>query len=99
MLTRLAQDTPEYAKTLSDLARRGDADLESVEPTVREIIHQVRERGDQALHEYSVRFDGRAPESFVTRDVRERILAARARWTQRPGSSTPRNWSTFTGSN
>lgn len=76
MLTRLDQDTPDYAKTLNGLARRGDADLESVEPAVREIIHQVRERGDQALHEYSVRFDGRSPESFVTRDVRERARGA-----------------------
>jgi histidinol dehydrogenase len=76
MLTRLDQDTPEYAKTLTDLARRGDADLERVEPAVREIITQVRERGDQALHEYSVRFDGRAPDAFVTREVRERGRAA-----------------------
>lgn len=76
MLTRLDQDTPEYAKTLDELARRGDADLERVEPTVREIIKQVRKRGDQALHEYSVRFDGRAPETFVTREVRERARGA-----------------------
>lgn len=72
MLTRLDQNTPEYGKTLTDLARRGDADLERVESVVREIVHGVRERGDQALYEYSVRFDGRAPEHFVTRDVRER---------------------------
>jgi histidinol dehydrogenase len=72
MLTRLDQNTPEYAKTLNELARRGDADLERVEHSVREIITGVRERGDQALYEYSVRYDGRAPEAFVTRDVRER---------------------------
>src|SRR5215471_18958392 len=76
MLTRLAQDTPEYGNTLRTLARRGDADLESVEPVVREIITQVRKRGDQALHEYSVRFDGRAPESFVVGDARERAKSA-----------------------
>jgi histidinol dehydrogenase len=50
--------------------------LERVEPACREIINGVRERGDQALYEYSVRFDGRAPETFVTRDVRERARGA-----------------------
>lgn len=72
MLTRLDQDTPEYTNTLRALSRRGDADLESVEPVVREIITQVRERGDQALHEYSLKFDGRVPDSFVVPDLHER---------------------------
>jgi histidinol dehydrogenase len=76
MLTRLDQDTPEYATTLRNLARRGDADLESVEPVVRDIIHQVRERGDQALSQFSLRFDGRVPESFVVHDWRERAKSA-----------------------
>src|SRR5688572_21776810 len=72
MLTRLTQDTPEYAETLPALPRRGAADLERVEPVVRDIIRQVRERGDGALREFTLRFDHREPKSFVVHDWRER---------------------------
>jgi histidinol dehydrogenase len=76
MLTRLDQDTPAYDTTLRELTRRGDADLERVEPVVREIIRDVRERGDQALREYTERFDHRSPEHIALTDWRERARGA-----------------------
>lgn len=40
------------------LLSRVQADLTSIEPTVRAIVDDVRERGDAALLEYTKRFDG-----------------------------------------
>jgi histidinol dehydrogenase len=54
--------TSGYDDALASLARRGDADLERVEPRVREILAAVRERGDDALVELTKRFEGRKPE-------------------------------------
>ena len=76
MLTRLDQGTNAYDATLRELTRRGDADLERVDPVVREIIQNVRERGDQALREYTERFDRREPEHFTLHDWRERARGA-----------------------
>jgi histidinol dehydrogenase len=78
MLTFYEQDDPRYAERLLELSRRGDADLERVEPAVREIIRKVREEGDSALREFSERFDRRAPESFVVHDWRERARGVSA---------------------
>ena len=45
-------------------ARTAAADLTLVEILVVEILKAVRERGDQAVREYSVKFDNAAPEAF-----------------------------------
>ena len=42
------------------LLARAASELEAVEPLVREIIGQVRQRGDDAVVEYTERFDGAA---------------------------------------
>lgn len=68
-------DDPSYEAELARLARRGDDDLESVEPQVREIIRKVRSEGDRALRELSLRFDKREPKDLVLRDFRERAAA------------------------
>jgi histidinol dehydrogenase len=78
MLTFYEQDDPRYATRLNELSRRGDADLERVEPAVREIIRRVREEGDSALREFTQRFDRRTLESFVVHDWRERARAVSA---------------------
>ncbi len=54
--------TARYDDALATLARRGDADLERVEPQVRQILAAVRERGDAALIELTERFEQRRPE-------------------------------------
>ncbi|MFW2388525.1 MAG: histidinol dehydrogenase [Polyangiales bacterium] len=65
MLTIYEQGQPGYDDTLASLSRRGDEDLARVEPDVRAILDAVRERGDEAVLEYTERFDGRRPESLV----------------------------------
>jgi histidinol dehydrogenase len=72
MFTVCEQAEPRYSELLAELARRGDADLERVEPVVREIIRDVRERGDVAMREYARKFDHHEPASLVLSDWRER---------------------------
>lgn len=48
-----------YGPALEALGRRGDADLERVEPAVREILKSVQERGDTAIREYAAQFEER----------------------------------------
>ncbi|MDQ3037696.1 MAG: histidinol dehydrogenase, partial [Myxococcota bacterium] len=48
-----------YDGALAALSRRGDSDLERVEPEVRAILRAVRERGDAALRELTQRFEQR----------------------------------------
>ncbi|MFK8002704.1 MAG: histidinol dehydrogenase [Polyangiales bacterium] len=61
-----------YETTVESLSRRGDADLERVEPAVREILSSVRERGDAAIRECAKRFEQRDVGDIVLRDWRER---------------------------
>jgi histidinol dehydrogenase len=64
MLAIHEQGRPGYEEALAALSRRGDEDLARVEPDVRAILAAVRERGDEAVLEYTERFDGRRPASL-----------------------------------
>lgn len=70
-LVRLGECSPEERERL---LRRSELDVASVMPSVREIVENVRARGDEALLEYTRRFDGielRAGEIRVSgREVR-----------------------------
>jgi histidinol dehydrogenase len=68
MLRICERGQPGYEETLASLSRRGDEDLARVEPDVRAILDAVRGRGDEAVLEYTERFDGRRPESLVLGD-------------------------------
>ncbi|MEU6407822.1 histidinol dehydrogenase [Microbispora sp. NPDC046933] len=53
------------------------ADLTSVRETVRDVIADIRTRGDAAVREYSQKFDNWSPESFRLSDERiDRIVAS-----------------------
>jgi histidinol dehydrogenase len=65
MLTIYERGKPGYEDTLASLSRRGDEDLARVEPDVRAILDAVRERGDDAVLDYTERFDGRRPKNLV----------------------------------
>lgn len=65
MLTLFTHDTIEYHSALVALAERGDDDLDRVTPAVKQIIDDVRARGDTALRELSLRFDGAVTEKTV----------------------------------
>ncbi len=46
------------------MRRREQQTKSSVTETVNEILSEVRERGDAAVRDYALRFDGRCPEAF-----------------------------------
>ncbi|MEC7526119.1 MAG: histidinol dehydrogenase [Myxococcota bacterium] len=70
--------TDAYDRALAVLAHRGDADLERVEPAVREILRAVKERGDDAVLELTEKFEQRRPEAVVVPDEVWRAEAAKA---------------------
>jgi len=67
-LRSATQGTIDYDQLLSRLARRGETDLDRVEPAVREILGAVRKEGDAALARYVTRFENRQPKAWLERD-------------------------------
>lgn len=57
MMRLLAFDDPRFEAALGAIVARGDALPDGVEAAVEEILETVRRRGDQALLEYTARFD------------------------------------------
>lgn len=53
-----------YEKTLESLSYRGDEDLARVEPAVKEILAEVKARGESAALDYTEKFDGRRPSAI-----------------------------------
>ncbi len=66
-LLRIVQND-ELEATVLSLARRGETDLERVEPRVREVIEAVRRDGDPALAALVERFEARKVEQLLLRD-------------------------------
>ncbi len=58
----------DFDSLLSRLARRGESDLDRVEPAVREILAAVRSEGDRGLARYVERFEKRTPKAWLERD-------------------------------
>lgn len=99
MLRIHERGTAAYDDTLRALSRRGDDDLERVEPEVRAILAEVRAHGDEAIFSLTERFEGRRPSVVKLDDatwraeakkapaeVREALAAAAARIDQQYGS-------------
>jgi histidinol dehydrogenase len=64
----VAGNSSEFAPALARLQRRGESDLERVEPVVREILAAVRSGGDQAVLEHVARIEHRKPAQLLLRD-------------------------------
>lgn len=58
-LTIELEGTSGFERLLSQLSLRGEADLDRVEPAVREILREVRAEGDAAVRRYVARFESR----------------------------------------
>jgi histidinol dehydrogenase len=67
-LRSVTQGTAEYDALLARLARRGETDLDRVEPIVREILSAVRNEGDAGLRRYVERFEKAVPKVWLERD-------------------------------
>lgn len=67
-----------YEAALTELSRRGDADLSRVEPDVRAILDAVRDGGDAAVRALTERFEGRAQTDVVVPEAAWRATAREA---------------------
>ena len=67
-LRSVTEGTADYEALLARLARRGESDLDRVEPAVREILSAVRSEGDRGLARYVERFEKRLPKTWLERD-------------------------------
>ena len=66
----------EYLKTAQP-SEQDTARLQPIQETVAQVIADVRSRGDEAVREYSERFDGWSPASFrLTTEEIEKIVAS-----------------------
>lgn len=67
-MRRVVQGSEEYRECLRVLSRRGETDLGRVEDTVRAILTNVRERGDEAVRKYITEFERREVDGLVLTD-------------------------------
>jgi histidinol dehydrogenase len=58
----------QFDTIVARLLHRGAVDLDSVEPSVRSILAEVKARGDDAVAAFAERFDGRRPNPLFLRD-------------------------------
>lgn len=68
LLRSVEQGTGDFDAEVARLARRGESDLERVEPVVREILGSVRREGDAGLLAAVERFEKRRPPALFSRD-------------------------------
>jgi histidinol dehydrogenase len=61
-------NSPGFSQALSRLERRGETDLERVEPVVKDILAAVRSGGDAAVLGYVEKHEHRRPAQLLVRD-------------------------------
>ena len=77
-MRRLATRDPGFAAAFAALLGETRAEAENLRAPVAEIIRAVRARGDEALAEFTARFDGFTPGAPPLRVSADEIAAARA---------------------
>lgn len=76
MITTVTADGTKEYEFIELLKNRAQNSDKNVIPTVSEIIDNVRENGDKAVEEYTIKFDGKAPEKTeITVDEIDTIIA------------------------
>ena len=76
MITTVTADGTKEYEFIELLKKRAQNSDKNVIPTVSEIIDNVRENGDKAVEEYTIKFDGKAPEKTeITADEIDSIIA------------------------
>lgn len=62
MIPSVKADGCAELKLLQEIERRSEKTNKDVTASVSEILENVRQRGDEAVREYTIKFDGKAPE-------------------------------------
>ncbi len=76
MITTVTADGTKEYEFIELLKKRAQNSDKNVIPTVSEIIDNVRENGDKAVEEYTIKFDGKAPDKTeITADEIDSIIA------------------------
>ncbi len=75
MITTVTADGKKEYEFIELLKKRAQNSDKNVIPTVSDIIENVRENGDNAVREYTIKFDGKAPEQTeITADEIEKLI-------------------------
>ena len=75
MIPKVIADGKKEYDFIKELKLRAENSDKDVVPTVSEIINNVRENGDKAVYDYTVKFDGKAPEKTeITKDEIEELI-------------------------
>lgn len=78
VIRRLQSDTASFSASLRQLLAFEEAQDASIETVCRDILHAVRQRGDEALLEFTQRFDGlsvtHATELEISQEVLQKAL-------------------------
>lgn len=76
MITTVTADGKKEYEFIEMLKKRAQNSDKNVIPAVSEIIENVKENGDEAVTEYTVKFDGKAPAKMeITADEIESIIS------------------------
>ncbi len=76
MITTVKADGKKEYEFIELLKKRAQNSDKNVIPTVSEIIENVRENGDKAVRDYTIKFDGKAPEkSEISVDEIDSIIS------------------------
>lgn len=75
MIPKVIADGKKEYDFIKELKLRAENSDKDVVPAVSEIINNVREKGDKAVYDYTVKFDGKAPEKTeITKDEIEELF-------------------------
>lgn len=75
MIPKVIADGKKEYDFIKELKLRAENSDKDVVPAVSEIINNVREKGDQAVYDYTVKFDGKAPEKTeITKEEIDELI-------------------------
>lgn len=75
MIPKVIADGKKEYDFIKELKLRAENSDKEVVPAVSEIINNVRENGDKAVYDYTVKFDGKAPEKTeITKEEIEELI-------------------------
>ena len=76
MITTVIADGKKEYEFIEYLKKRAQSSDKNVIPTVSEILENVRDNGDKAVRDYTIKFDGKAPErAEITPDEIDGIIS------------------------
>ena len=82
MITTVTADGVQEYAFIETLKKRAQNSDKNVIPVVSEILDNVRENGDSAVRDYTVKFDGKAPEQaeISADDIDSLIATGKHAW-------------------